>query len=606
MPVSSDSRGNSVFHGDVNSPGRSLTSSPGSASRLGRAASWHERPNLDSRFPSFHALSETPVSTVPSSPRIKPRLQKKRSVTMSIPGQTFTKLNQSSSASSVEYADDKLVVVMVGLPARGKSYIVNKLVRYYNWLQYSCKAFNAGNLRRKQQAHDSSAAFFDPTVPANARLLDEYASQTLEALIHWLQHENGIVGIFDATNSTLERRKSIVERLQDLPYVTVLFIESVCSDEQLLASNMMLKLRGPDYKGKDPQQSLLDFQNRVRMYEKKYEPLGEKEENLNYRYIKVINVGKKVVAYNIQGFLTGQAVFFLLNFNLSPRQIWLTRHGESEDNVKGRIGGDAPLTPLGLQFREDLAKFIAEQRILFQERLHIAQLQKSDMLQGAAIAAGESSETAATAATSVVAAAAVPSDDFTSDPDHDHDQSNSCYDDGFLKPFSVWSSMMKRSLQTAAAFDEDAYDVKAMKMLDEICSGMCEGMTYKEIRTQYPAEYEARKHDKLQYRYPGSGGESYLDVIYRLQSVIVEIERLQHHVLIIGHRVIMRIILAYFLGCGREDIAYLNVPLHTVYCIEPRPYGTDTYQYNYDPVNRRFVQVPFSVVNKAHDAFEEL
>lgn len=41
----------------------------------------------------------------------------------------------------------------------------------------------------------------------------------------------------------------------------------------------------------------------------------------------MIDVGKKLVAYNIQGFLAGQAIFFLLNFNLAERQIWITRHG---------------------------------------------------------------------------------------------------------------------------------------------------------------------------------------------------------------------------------------------------------------------------------------
>jgi len=41
----------------------------------------------------------------------------------------------------------------------------------------------------------------------------------------------------------------------------------------------------------------------------------------------MINVGKTLVAHNIQGFLAGQAIFFLLNFNLAERQIWITRHG---------------------------------------------------------------------------------------------------------------------------------------------------------------------------------------------------------------------------------------------------------------------------------------
>ena len=42
----------------------------------------------------------------------------------------------------------KLVIVMVGLPARGKSYITKKMTRYLNWLQHDTKIFNVGERRR--------------------------------------------------------------------------------------------------------------------------------------------------------------------------------------------------------------------------------------------------------------------------------------------------------------------------------------------------------------------------------------------------------------------------------------------------------------------------
>jgi len=109
---------------------------------------------------------------------------------------------------------------------------------------------------------------------------------------------------------------------------------------------MRLKLSGPDYKDMDPVAALEDFKRRVVNYEKAYEPIGEYEEDVeNLQYCKVlpflgaslifqmINVGKKLVAHNIQGFIAGQAIFFLLNFNLAERQIWITRHGASSDII---------------------------------------------------------------------------------------------------------------------------------------------------------------------------------------------------------------------------------------------------------------------------------
>ena len=53
---------------------------------------------------------------------------------------------------------------------------------------------------------------------------------------------------------------------------------------------MRLKLSGPDYKDKDPVQSLADFKERVRQYESAYVPLGDYEEEHGMQYIKVCNI----------------------------------------------------------------------------------------------------------------------------------------------------------------------------------------------------------------------------------------------------------------------------------------------------------------------------
>ena len=55
-----------------------------------------------------------------------------------------------------------LVVVMVGLPARGKTYIARKLGWYLSWLGYRAKVFNVGNYRRDRFGAQVPASFFDP------------------------------------------------------------------------------------------------------------------------------------------------------------------------------------------------------------------------------------------------------------------------------------------------------------------------------------------------------------------------------------------------------------------------------------------------------------
>ena len=57
------------------------------------------------------------------------------------------------------------VIVMVGLPARGKTYIAKKLTRYLNWIGVNTRVFNAGDYRRcvnEVQAKKPKDDFFDP------------------------------------------------------------------------------------------------------------------------------------------------------------------------------------------------------------------------------------------------------------------------------------------------------------------------------------------------------------------------------------------------------------------------------------------------------------
>lgn len=54
------------------------------------------------------------------------------------------------------------------------------------------------------------------------------------------------------------------------------------------------------------------------------------------------------------------------------------------------------------------------------------------------------------------------------------------------------------------------------------------------VQQAYPEDFANRDEDKFNYRY--RGGESYRDVVVRLEPVIMELER-QENILIIGHQV---------------------------------------------------------------------
>lgn len=75
--------------------------------------------------------------------------------------------------------------------------------------------------------------------------------------------------------------------------------------------------------------------------------------------------------------------------------------------------------------------------------------------------------------------------------------------------------------------------------------GVCEGLTYEEMQDKFPQEFAWRDQDKLRYRYPW--GESYVDIMARLDPVLLELEH-EDNVLVVSHQAVLRCILGYFLN----------------------------------------------------------
>jgi broad specificity phosphatase PhoE len=92
-------------------------------------------------------------------------------------------------------------------------------------------------------------------------------------------------------------------------------------------------------------------------------------------------------------------------------------------------------------------------------------------------------------------------------------------------------------------------------------------MTYSEVEAKYPEVSARRATDKLRYRYPR--GESYEDVIKRLEAPMLEMERIGKPIVIVAHQAVLRCVYAYFNNIPVENIPYLSIPLHTVIKITP-------------------------------------
>ena len=115
-----------------------------------------------------------------------------------------------------------------------------------------------------------------------------------------------------------------------------MFLESICTADEIVESNVReVKVHSPDYKGVDATEAISDFLERIRHYEAIYEPICEESES-HLAFIKLYNAGEKYVIHKHDGYLQSKIVYWIMNVHITPRTIYLTRHGESMYNVAGK------------------------------------------------------------------------------------------------------------------------------------------------------------------------------------------------------------------------------------------------------------------------------
>ena len=250
---------------------------------------------------------------------------------------------------------EKLYIVMVGLPARGKSTVALRLFEGLNSDGVNAAIFNNGELRRLHYGPESSLPdFYRPDNEEGRSKREQLALINARSARVFLA-EGGDVAILDATNASAARRDFLRRHLDDHP---ILYIECVNDDEELLALSVQRKTRMPEFAHLSAPEAAASFLERIGYYKNIYASPSDEGcyvcvDTLRNTILEERMPGKVPYYIRIRDVLVSDWV----------RELYLARHGQTSFNVEGRIGGDASLTELGREQAASLAAHFRDKNI---------------------------------------------------------------------------------------------------------------------------------------------------------------------------------------------------------------------------------------------------
>ncbi|CAH1116028.1 unnamed protein product [Phaedon cochleariae] len=254
-----------------------------------------------------------------------------------------------------------LLVAMVGLPGRGKSMLARRLSRYLNYTGDRTEVYDISEYRRRHmQCYDSHEMFRADNLPA-WRIRQQSFREALDEAAAWLRRPGNHVAILDGPNVSRSQRQEIYDLIYGQLGFRVMFIECVCEDPVLLERNFKEILQySADYKDKATEESLKDLTHKMAHYKAQYESptLGSLWE-LPCPMVKILDGGEGgIIAHGVTGSKESKILAYVSTPKPYQQTLYFSRHGESEFNVIGRIGGNAELSPRGRAYSQALARHV--------------------------------------------------------------------------------------------------------------------------------------------------------------------------------------------------------------------------------------------------------
>ena len=351
-----------------------------------------------------------------------------------------------STESGRLFHSGRICIVLVGLPARGKTHTSVAVGRYLKWLGVKTHIFHLGDYRRAlYNDYLPEDYFWAEASTDTVKMRQHIATKCREDIYYYFQHEHGQVAIYDAVNMMAEGRRALAKELTKHSIQTF-FIESVVTDDKILQENVRsVKIGHPDFKSLDADTAVQAYLERLKHRIPHYETMEESE----LHWVKMVNAGQRVIVNNASfGYLSQRIVFYLLNLHIKSRQTYFVRAGTTKDEESYRA--DASLSEEGIEYARKMTETLLRHR----EAEHAAYMEDGT-------------------------GAEMP-----------------------LRPLEVWTSTRRRTIETAQFLVERGLRVRQRAQMSQMNPGVCEKMSESRIRREMPDEVAKHDEDPYHHRYP--------------------------------------------------------------------------------------------------------
>ena len=118
---------------------------------------------------------------------------------------------------------------------QGKTHIAKRICRFLSFFHdIPSQIFNVGDYRRQLCGAMKSADWYDPNNIQGTTARTMACDAALADLLEYMRQDGVRVATFDATNSTKERRKHIIEILKQSGLgAKRMFVESICDEDDV-------------------------------------------------------------------------------------------------------------------------------------------------------------------------------------------------------------------------------------------------------------------------------------------------------------------------------------------------------------------------------------